>query len=73
MSTSDCVDAPCARDSNGKSPLRWLYAATRRLRLWRRRARDRRELLRLDTRLLRDIGVTADEARCEATKPFWRD
>ena len=40
--------------------------------LWYARARERRSLSRLDARLMRDIGVSADEAAREAAKPFWR-
>jgi uncharacterized protein YjiS (DUF1127 family) len=36
------------------------------------RRRDRRILARLDQHILRDIGLSADEARTEAAKPFWR-
>ena len=39
---------------------------------WRERARMRRQLLLLDDRLLRDIGITRLEARSEAEKPFWQ-
>ena len=39
---------------------------------WRERARMRRQLLMLDDRLLRDIGLTRLQARGEAEKPFWR-
>jgi uncharacterized protein YjiS (DUF1127 family) len=39
---------------------------------WRARARMRRQLLLLDDRLLRDIGLTRLQARGEAEKPFWR-
>ncbi|MBV8492392.1 MAG: DUF1127 domain-containing protein [Alphaproteobacteria bacterium] len=42
------------------------------LREWRRRARSRAELARLDDRMLRDIGVTPGEAWQEINKPFWR-
>lgn len=42
------------------------------LRTWYARSRQRRQLLQLDSRMYRDIGVTADEALCEARKPFWR-
>ena len=53
-----------------------LLAAVRRLAAivggWRRRARMRRELLALDDRMLRDIGVTRVEALHEFAKPFWR-
>lgn len=45
--------------------LRWLAAAHRRY-------RQRRALLRLDDRLLNDIGVTREQALDEACKPFWR-
>jgi len=38
----------------------------------RQRIRQRRALARLDTRLLRDIGISAEQARREAAKPFWR-
>jgi len=42
------------------------------LRTWYARSRQRRQLLQLDERLFRDIGVPADEALREARKPFWR-
>lgn len=40
---------------------------------WESRLRGRRALARLDTHLLRDIGLDAQLAEDEATKPFWRD
>jgi uncharacterized protein YjiS (DUF1127 family) len=39
---------------------------------WHERARQRRALLRLDDRLLHDIGVGRSMAEAEARKPFWR-
>jgi uncharacterized protein YjiS (DUF1127 family) len=42
----------------------WLFAC------WQRH-RQRRELLGLDERLLRDIGVSRDDARLEARKRIW--
>jgi uncharacterized protein YjiS (DUF1127 family) len=39
---------------------------------WRERARMRRQLLMLDDRLLKDIGLTRTQAFGEAEKPFWR-
>lgn len=36
------------------------------------RRRDRRMLSRLDDHLLRDIGLSPDEARTETAKPFWQ-
>jgi uncharacterized protein YjiS (DUF1127 family) len=43
------------------------------LREWRRRRNSRRELARLDERMLRDIGLTRVEAHHEINKPFWRE
>ena len=42
------------------------------LRAWRRRARQRRALALISDHLLRDIGITRDEASREAAKPFGR-
>jgi uncharacterized protein YjiS (DUF1127 family) len=36
------------------------------------RARQRRALASLDERLLRDVGITPEQARSEANKPFWQ-
>jgi uncharacterized protein YjiS (DUF1127 family) len=36
------------------------------------RRRDRKILSRLDAHILRDIGLSPDEARTESAKPFWR-
>ena len=43
------------------------------LREWRKRAKDRAELGRLDDRTLADIGVTRAEAEFLANRPFWRE
>jgi uncharacterized protein YjiS (DUF1127 family) len=37
-----------------------------------RRHRSRRQIARLDGRLLKDMGVSFAEAEAEANKPFWR-
>ena len=42
------------------------------IRKWRSHARSRRELLALDDRMLKDIGITRIDAQREAAKPFWR-
>lgn len=39
---------------------------------WQQRAKDRRSLLELDDRLLRDIGLSRADILREAEKPFWR-
>ncbi len=39
---------------------------------WLERHHSRRDLVELDERLLRDIGVTRVEARRESAMPFWK-
>lgn len=38
---------------------------------WRERATQRRRLMKLDPRLLSDIGLSRADALSEAEKPFW--
>ena len=40
--------------------------------MWIERSRSRREILKLDARMLEDIGVSRTDAVREARKPFWR-
>jgi uncharacterized protein YjiS (DUF1127 family) len=49
-----------------------LIRALDTLETWSERTRRRRELMRLDDHLLRDIGITRADAIAEASKPFWR-
>jgi uncharacterized protein YjiS (DUF1127 family) len=41
-------------------------------RLWRQRRCDRRCLAALDTRSLRDLGISPELADYELRQPFWR-
>jgi len=47
-------------------------AVVGQIRIWRERARSRSALLRLDDRMLRDLGVDRVTARYLGTRPFWR-
>ena len=40
--------------------------------LWNSRSLQRRQLARLSTEQLLDIGITLDSALAESSKPFWR-
>jgi uncharacterized protein YjiS (DUF1127 family) len=42
------------------------------LREWRRRARSRRDIGRIDYCTVRDLGLSPGQMRFEAQKPFWR-
>jgi uncharacterized protein YjiS (DUF1127 family) len=44
-----------------------------RLLHWHELARQRRALLALNDRMLKDIGITRVEAEREARRPFWDD
>jgi len=39
--------------------------------IWQERAEQRHILRSLDSRMLKDIGVSASDANREAGKPFW--
>ena len=49
-------------------PLRLLATAL----LWQRRIVSRRQLARLDGRLLTDAGISESQRQAELRKPFWR-
>jgi len=62
----------------GATSRRWishesLTAPLRLVRRWRQRARDRTALARLDSRMLRDIGLTPSDVMREINRPFWRE
>jgi uncharacterized protein YjiS (DUF1127 family) len=49
----------------------WLLGAVELVLGWQEVARQRRALLALDERLLKDIGITRADAEREAGRPFW--
>jgi uncharacterized protein YjiS (DUF1127 family) len=67
-------------DSRRPTPLDALSDAAQSvagvLRLWRCRRRDRRQLakfMRIDDRMLADVGLTRCGAEFLIDKPFWRE
>ena len=50
----------------------WIDIASNALARWVDAARSRQSLDELDAHLLRDIGLTREEARREADKFFWQ-
>lgn len=51
---------------------RLAVALARTVVAWEGRHRARRGLARLDPHMLRDIGISVQEASDEISKPFWR-
>ena len=66
--SSDLVFENNAQASHASLPLRALST----LLLWQRRVSSRRQLARLDGRLLADAGITESQRLEELSKPFWR-
>lgn len=59
---------------SSKAPLAGTFTAFNQIfATWRRRARSRRELARLDARSMRDLGLSPSDVNFEVNKPFWRD
>ena len=50
----------------------WLDGASNLLSRWLEASRSRQTLDELDEHLLRDIGLTREEARLESSKFFWQ-
>jgi uncharacterized protein YjiS (DUF1127 family) len=58
---------------SSKAPLAGTYTAFNQILAgWRRRARERRELATLDSRTIRDLGLSQSDVQFEVNKPFWR-
>ena len=75
------LSLPSARVSTRRSDREqratgWAVAACRTITGWLARSRQRRALREIaltnDFHLLKDIGVSQEEALREAEKPFWR-
>ena len=54
------------------SLLRILHGIGTAYRLGRERCRQRRQLMEMDDRELKDIGITREQAEEEARKPIWK-
>ncbi|MDT4849444.1 hypothetical protein FQZ97_835660 [compost metagenome] len=66
--SSDLLFEHSASKANSTLPLRLLAT----LLLWQRRIMSRRQLARLDARLLADAGISESLRHAELSKPFWR-
>jgi uncharacterized protein YjiS (DUF1127 family) len=64
--------APSAMPICSGSPQGFLIRIFDVLGAWEDRDRERRHLLRLDDRMLQDMGLDRAAASAEAVKPFWR-
>jgi uncharacterized protein YjiS (DUF1127 family) len=53
-------------------PALWSGQMRDLLSMWRRRVRQRRELLDLDPHLMRDAGIDPETIRRESAKHFWQ-
>jgi len=70
--TPTVASAALPSRDRGSSPISVLKA----LRWWRtagERYRQRKQLMEMDYRQLKDIGITPEEAQQEARKPIWKN
>ena len=51
---------------------RQLQKGFKQLKLFYQRANQRRQLVEMEDRVLKDIGISRSEALEEARKPFWK-
>ena len=69
---SHSISSPSPQTIAIPSPFKgWGRFALRLLRLYERQ-QQRRALRELDRHMLRDIGITPEQAQAEGRKPFWR-
>lgn len=55
------------------APLQLLQRLAAVLKVWHVRAQARRQLLALDDRMLRDIGIDRATAQDVGQRPFWKE
>ncbi len=86
MLRHDCIDTismPVADSGTSNSWKSWIIAGYtllvsdmarvfETLNVWQRRSTWRTRLSDLDDRMLKDIGITREEAYREIRKPFWK-
>ncbi|WP_079204218.1 DUF1127 domain-containing protein [Pseudomonas sp. CC6-YY-74] len=66
--SSDLLFETNSSNATSGLPLRMVAA----LLIWQRRVTSRRQLARLDARLLADAGISEAQRYAELSKPFWR-
>ena len=69
MMTIQAINVSLRRENRLPAPVGvvWSYVG-----IWRNRMRQRHDLRELDTRQLRDIGLSRSNVEVECSKPFWR-
>ncbi|MEZ5667119.1 MAG: DUF1127 domain-containing protein [Alphaproteobacteria bacterium] len=74
--SEQCIERPIAFDGGRRShaprTAPWLVALLDWIERRLERHRQRQELQGLDSRMLRDIGLSQADLRRELNKPFWR-
>ena len=71
---SNCIDSAGLEVRNSRQTGQHgpIFGLISLLMTWQARAEYRQHLSSLDERLLKDAGITREEADAEAAKPFWK-
>ncbi len=86
MSSVNCIHTNDHESFSVSSPLTWrvwlragfnlltgeAVAVAEKLSIWCERASQRRALMALDSRGLKDVGLSRADAWAEYSKPFWK-
>ena len=62
---------PATSSINWGKGLEWFAAVKAMVAVWKQRYLQRQLLPELTPHMLKDIGITEDQAEQEAAKPFW--
>jgi len=63
---------PTCEVPQGFSAKLFMAQVMTKAKLWASRSCQRKQLARLDARMLADIGITPEQAKLEIAKPFWK-
>lgn len=49
-----------------------VYQITKKIKYWMERSHQRKQLAKLDDRMLNDIGLSREQVKKEISQPFWK-
>ena len=62
----------CVSTEDKNQNINFFRHSANKLRFWIDRSNQRKQLAKLDNRMLMDIGYSREQVNVEAAKPFWK-